>query len=186
MVIRYKIQILRIILDTVNQKIDLKSKDYSYDIDLDYVEPITDSSTLRLMLRHSTSKSDLANDANAFNPLTNEYDIMSNIYSSNFSNLYQTNTLGLNYRLKKGVLDFSATLRYQDVSLHSELSKPKQSTIDYNTGNFLPGMRLRFNFDKTNNLNFGYYTFNIAPSATQLSEVLDVSNPLLITSTCST
>lgn len=167
-------------VDSVNQKINLDTKDYSYDIDIDYVEPITDSSSLRFSVEHSNSVSENDNEANSFNIATQNYDIRNDLYSSKFSNTYQTNTLGINYRYQKGIFELSTRLRYEMMELKSDLTLPRVSTISYSANTFLPSMRIALNFTKTNSFRLFYYTFNIAPTASQLLEVPDKSNPLQI------
>ena len=45
----------------------------------------------------------------------------------------------------------------------------------------LPSMNLNYRFSKTENLNISYRASNTAPTITQLQDVLDVSNPLQVT-----
>lgn len=164
--------------EKVDQRVDLTSKNYTYNVDVDYVEPISDSATLRVYYRFNNSSSELNNDANSYNEETGKYDIFSNVYSSVFSSKYTTNTAGVNYRLKYGIVEFGTSLRYQLMNLHSDMVHPRASVVDYNNANFLPSVRFRLNFSRMNRLGISYFTWNMSPRAEQLSEVLDRTNPL--------
>ncbi len=165
-------------IDTINQKVNTKYKKYEYEIEVEYIEPITDSSTLRAFYEYSKENTDNNNEALSFSTITNDYSILEDIYSSKINSRFQIHTVGLNYRWKSGIFDIGGTLRYRMSELNTDLILPKATTINYKMNNIMPSLRIRLNFSKTNNLRFNYYSFYNAPSATQLSEVLDVSNPL--------
>jgi hypothetical protein len=166
------------ISDTINQKADLFNKNIGIGAELVYSEPITDNSQLQVNYNFSNKVSNSDKTTNSLDEAKSIYNVLDTALSNKFENTFTTHKAGLGYVYSTKALTFNAYLNYQNSTLNSEQTYPYKAKVDYETGNLLPSMMLKLNFDKSTNMRLRYRTSVMSPSVTQLQEVVDNSNPL--------
>lgn len=98
--------------------------------------------------------------------------------SSSFKSDYLSQTIGPSYQYRKDKTRLQADAKYQFSSLKSNTVYPENLEIKRNFSNFLPSVELEHKFSDSRSLNLNFRTSTNVPSAEQLQEVLNISNPL--------
>lgn len=168
--------------ELIDQKSNTLSDNTSYQGNLSYTEPLGKNGLLQLS--YNLSLSDNASDrmTNSFDIISQSYIIAEDDLSGLISNGYLTNRGSLGYRLRNDKFNFNADLSYQDASLSANQSTPYVYKVDRSFKSILPRLHFTYNFSKTKNLRLVYRTYTNAPSASQLQDVVDNTNPLLLSS----
>ncbi len=169
-----------IVEDLIDQQSDSKTRSTGISGSLNYNEPISEKSMLQFT--YDVSYSD-----NESNKLTNSWDIQSQGYtifendlSSELTNGYLTNRGEVSYRYRDEKLNIQAGVSYQNASLSALQTTPYHTDLSRNFHSFLPSLRLTYNLSRTQNIRLQYRTRTNAPSVNQLQDVVDNTNPLLL------
>jgi len=99
--------------------------------------------------------------------------------SNQFNSDYQYHRAGLNFRIARSKYNFVVGSSMQQTYLKGELLT-LNATIDRNFRNFLPVVRLNYDFSNSKHFRFDYETSVQEPSIQQLQPVVDNSDPLNI------
>lgn len=167
--------------DTINQKSILNSNNYTIGGNIVYTEPIKKNGQISINLTPSFINNYSIKNTDNYNLLTQDYTSRDSILSNEFNNKYITNKLGLAYRFNNQKINWMIALNGQSALLKSEQYTPQNSNINKHFLSLLPMSFLNIRFSKTQNLNIGFRTSTSAPSITNLQNVIDNSNPLILT-----
>ncbi len=163
----------------LNQKYDLTNSSNTISANLTYTEPIGKKSQLMFNYNPSVthSLSDKETDSNAN---TSELYNFDTTLSNKYTSTYTTQRGGASYRLgdKKMNLMIGANLQY--AVLDGNQVFPSAMNIEKQFTNVLPIAFFNYRFKDGRNLRIQYRTNISAPSINQLQNVVDVSNPLLL------
>ena len=102
--------------------------------------------------------------------------------SNQFNNTYLTNKLGITYKYNNKKINWTIGLVGQDALLRSEQISPDQISVNKNFLSLLPNTEMNYRFSKTENLRVFYRTNTNPPGISQLQNVIDNSNSLILTS----
>jgi hypothetical protein len=154
----------------------------TYGAGLTYSEPVGKKGILQLNYNpsYTLNTSDartLRTDAAA-----QEYAVPDTLLSSSYENTVMTQNAGLRYRVSNKKINFSAGLNAQYLDLAGDQTFPLDRRTDKTFQNLLPSAQLRYKLDSVQNITFNYRTQTRTPSITQLQDVIDNSNPLLLES----
>ncbi len=110
-----------------------------------------------------------------------EYTAIDSTLSNAFTNDYATHKGGIDYSytVKKGT-SISLGADYQYAILNVAQNFPSNTTINRVFTNILPNVSIRYAISKSKNLRIRYRTRTNAPSATQLQNVVNNTNPVLL------
>ncbi|OGU18172.1 MAG: hypothetical protein A2X61_02235 [Ignavibacteria bacterium GWB2_35_12] len=171
-------QLSQTMYDTLNQKSLSPVGGYGLSGNVSYTEPLSDNQQLQFSYNANYNSNNSDKRTYDFNPINFDYDLLDTLLSNKFDNYYFTQKGELAYRLKTDEMNFTAGLAYQKAELNSQQDFPYSLTMDYKFDNILPSMRLTYKFSKTENMNIFYRTSTNSPSISQLQNVIDVSNPM--------
>jgi hypothetical protein len=160
------------ILDQQNKR---KNLSQSYSANVVYTEPISKKSLLEFNVylnKNNSSTSRKVFDRNLGN---NQYDLLNNRLTNEFSSEYTYAGGGMNYRLNQKKYNFSTGFSLQDAMLNG-INTSVNTKIKQEFKDVLPSATFQYNFSQTQNFNFNYRTSTNQPSLTQLQPVLDQSN----------
>lgn len=166
--------------DSLNQQYSLYNNGYTFSGSLNYTEPIGKRSQLMINYSPSYNKNRSDKETDSLNALTGIYDLHSDSLSNKFDNTYIKQSGGLNYRLRGQKLSVMAGLNLQYATLQGDQTYPYSFSLDRNFTNLLPRAMFNYRFSKEKNLRIFYRTSTNPPSVTQLQNVVDISNPLLL------
>jgi hypothetical protein len=168
--------------DTINQEADINRMSYSIEGGITYTEPVKETGQLSLSISSTYNKNNASRFTNNFNSLLQNYSLLDSALSNQFINLYNTHKFTAGYNYKNKNLDFNASLTAQIATLNSNQLFPDEIDVSRNFISVLPYFRLNYKISKTKNLRFFYRSRNRAPSINQLQNVIDNSNPLILSS----
>jgi hypothetical protein len=170
------------VTDTIDQQSHLRTKSYTLSGSIVYTEPIRKTGQLSFTYTPSFTRSNSEKNTDNFDILTNEYTLQDTVLTNRFTNTYMTHRLGIAYRYNNKKLSWSVGLNGQDALLRSEQLFPDSVQVRKNFLSLLPTAELNYKFSKTSNLRVFYRTSNNPPSISQLQNVVDNSNSLILTS----
>lgn len=146
-----------------------------------YTEPLGKKAQIQIDYNSSVQK----NKANqeAFSYDGQKYSMFDSTLSNKFDNTITTNNAGLNYRYSKSrdeQLSFGANI--QNAKLESQRIFPVISSVNQSFFSVLPNAQWRKKFSATSNIRLFYRASTNFPSVNQLQDVVNLSNPLRVSS----
>lgn len=169
-------------LDTfiTDQRIKSNNPTQTYSARLSYTEPLTKTTMLQFDYNLKATTND--NDKSTINrdPFSNTYQQFDTLLSNKYNTLYQSQEPGLMIRHRGEKLMIGAGTGYQIASLTGNQTFPIQTDVKKYFGNVLPRVFLNYKINKNTNLRGMFRTSTNVPSVSQLQNVINTSNPLII------
>ncbi len=166
-------------ITTIQQK-NSKSESQGYSGSLIYTEPLGKKANLQLSYSPSYSVSNAEKLNYTPDNLTGAFIIR----ETNLSNKYNFRVLkqsgGVNYRLREEKYNFMTGVNLQEQDLTGDQEFPLVFKTDKKFTSLLPTASLMYNFTKAKNLRIFYRTSTRTPDISQLQDVVDNSNPVLL------
>ncbi|GHT16173.1 collagen-binding protein [Bacteroidia bacterium] len=162
--------------DDVLQLSNNPTNDWSLRSNVNYTEPIGEKSLLQIEYNFNYSFGE--SNKETYNLLKNNQ--LDSLYSSIYSNNYFTHRAGLSYRYRTDKANASVGLNYQSAELDGTRTMPHAANTSRTFTSLLPNARLEYKFTKQQTLRLFYRTYTNAPSMTQLQDVINNNNSLLI------
>jgi hypothetical protein len=146
-----------------------------------YTEPIGKKGQLQIDYTPAVQK----NKANqqTFNYDGQKYTVFDAALSNKFDNTITTNNAGVNYRLGQSRDEqFSFGANFQHAKLVSERTFPTATKVNQTFANVLPNLNYRKKLSANSNVRVLYRASTNFPSVSQLQDVVNLSNPLRVSS----
>ena len=165
--------------DTTDQQQAENSKNQNHSALLSFREPIWKIFNLTSEYYFKYSNNQQIKETNDFNVITEQYDLINDNFTNDFTTNKITNRLGLflNYRFRKQRIKIGAFARNVDI----ENIVLNDSTINQTIFNILPQFNYSYKFSNSQRFRFNYKTNSSQPSINQLQPVQNNSNPNRIT-----
>ncbi|RYE24301.1 MAG: TonB-dependent receptor [Sphingobacteriales bacterium] len=166
--------------------VDQRSNNYTHGYNMSgnitYTEPLSKLS--QLMVNYNPSFTSGNTDRETFNIDSNSsaYTGLDTLLSNKYKNTYTTHNGGLSYNLidKAKKMNLMLSVNGQYATLEGDQEFPRAFQLEKNFTSILPRAMFNYRFSKTENIRIFYRTSNNAPSISQLQDVIDNSNPLLL------
>ena len=168
--------------DIIDQKSNSNTQTMGINSNVTYTEPLGSKSLLQLSYNISYSDNNSDRITNSWDIINQAYSSFENDLSNELTNGYLTNRAGIGYRLRGEKSNLQADISFQHAGLSADQKIPYEVEINRSFKTILPMFMYTYNFSKTQNLRMNYRTFTNAPSVNQLQDVVDNSNPLLLSS----
>ena len=170
------------IIDSVqNQYYNNASSGTTLGGNIAYTEPIGKMGQLQIDYTPSVQKNKA--DQQTFGFDGDKYTRFDTSLSNRFDNTITTNNAGINYRLNPSKDEqFSIGVNYQHSLLESQRIFPAASVVNQTFSNFLPNAMWRKKLSTSSNIRIMYRSSTSFPSVTQLQDVVNLSNPLRVSS----
>lgn len=166
--------------DTLLQYTDNVTKGRTLSSNIVYTEPIGRRGSLQLNYNPSFTTNKADKETFRFDAVSQKYEQLDTAISNKFDNTYNTHNTGLTYRIGDRDRQFSVGLNYQFSELNSDQVFPQVTTISRSFTNFLPNLQWRTKISARSSIRIFYRTSVSAPSVNQLQNVIDNTNPLLV------
>jgi hypothetical protein len=168
--------------DLIDQRSESNTDSRALSSNITYTEPLFGRGLLQLSynISHSNNQSDRM--TNSWDIIAQSYSLFEQDLSNELTNGYLTQRAGLGYRLRGEKYNLLTEVSYQHAGLTADQSVPYAVNLEKEFHNFLPSVTFTYNFTRTQNLRIMYRTFTNAPSVNQLQDVVDNSNPLILSS----
>ena len=153
----------------------------SYSANFAYTEPIGKSGQLQIDYTPSIQKNKA--DQQTFNYDGAKYSVFDTTLSNLFDNTITTHNAGINYRLGRSRDEqLSFGLNFQQSKLESQRIYPTTTSVNQTFANVLPNLMYRKKIGMYSNIRVFYRASVNFPSVTQLQDVVNLSNPLRVSS----
>jgi hypothetical protein len=163
-----------------NQKNGYNSQVDNYALTLSYTEPIGRDKIWEWNYTYSNNENISDRTSFELDPGTGKFDQVNNQLTNYFENSSEYNRLGTNFRILKKKYNYQLGLAAQHIVLQSNnISKAK--FIEQKSVNLFPTASFNYQFARSKSLRFNYRGRTNQPSATQLQDVPDLSDPNNIT-----
>ncbi len=166
--------------DTLDQHPKQLSDGYSVDGRLAYTEPIGRDNQFELSYDASYNQSNSDKRTLNLDPALQQYTILDTTLSNKFNSGYLTNEGELSFRHHTRQVMAMAGLSYQRSDLSGNQIYPGAFKLSKSFINLLPHAVLRIRFSESTNFRMYYRTDINAPSVSQLQDVVNNTNPLLL------
>jgi len=164
----------------LNQLTNSENSGQTYSGNITYTEPSGKNGQWQIGYQPSYSGNYSERFTRAFDSSSRDYTRLDSLLSNRFTTAFLTNRGELMYR-RRGT-NFNAMLGFnvQWISMVGRQDFPFTSNIDRPFFNILPRAMYQLRLSPSSNIRFFYRTATNLPSASQLQEVVDNSNPLLL------
>lgn len=167
--------------DLIDQRFTNTNDNTSWRAYLSYVEPIGENNFLQLAYEYSSNASESDKDTRTKDDSGN-YTVLDSTYSKRLENDFRNQEIELNFKSVRENYDYLFGVTMEPSSSRSRtfigsslLNETKQNVL-----NFAPMAQVNYRWSRTHNLRLRYWGNTSQPSVTQLSPVIDVSDPLNI------
>lgn len=170
------------IIDSLQQQsYDNNTNGHTIGGSIAYTEPVGKKGQLQIDYNPSVQKNKANQQTFAFDG--QKYSRFDTALSNKFDNTITTNNAGINYRLSKSLDEqFSIGANFQNTTLESQRIVPAMSTVKQTFSNILPNAMWRKKFSASSNIRLFYRASTSFPSVSQLQDVVNLSNPLRVSS----
>ena len=167
--------------DTVRQFNDQISKGYQISSSVNYTEPVGKKGAI-LEFRYNPSYSSNKSDKETYfmNDISGKYNQFDTSLSNVFDNTYLRQRGGISFRKGERNKQISFGLDVQSATLKSNQVFPYTAHVEKTFFNLLPNANFNLPVSKKANIRLFYRANTREPSVNQLQDVINNSNPLLI------
>ncbi len=166
--------------DTLEQYTSNITKGRTISTNIVYTEPIGKKGSLQFNYNPSFTSNKADQETFRFDNVTDKYSIFDTTLSNVFDNTYNRQNAGITYRVGDRDMNFSVGVNYQSSKLESEQIFPNRTNIDRGFRNVLPSMFFRMKLSAKSNIRLFYRTSVDPPSVNQLQNVINITNPLRV------
>lgn len=171
-----------VVTDSVqNQYYDNTSNGNTIGGNIAYTEPIGKKGQIQIDYNPSVQKNKADQQTFLLDGVV--YSKFDSVLSNKFENTITTNNAGINYRLGQSRdQQLSFGVNFQNSKLESQRVYPTASSVNQSFTNLLPNAMWRKKLSTTSNIRVFYRASTNFPSVTQLQDVVNLSNPLRVSS----
>ena len=156
------------------------SNSNNYNANLTYTENLTDSTQLQLSYNPILNHNLAERATNRFDTANGAYSKIDTLLSNNFDNTITTHRANVSININKNKWKFSAGVTQQFLTIASLQTFPENRTFEKSFQNLLPNLNFTYNFSNANTFRFFYRTNTNNPGVTQLQNVIDNTNPIML------
>ena len=167
----------------LNQQAFQENESGSNTISASYTEPIGRNKLFEINYAHSGNNNISDKKTYDFNSGSGKYDTLNKQLTNYFDYTNTSSRTAFNFRHQLKKLNYQIGLGYQISNLDNRSithSTGKDTTVHQRFTNLFPTANINYAITRSKNIKIYYRGRTNAPSVTQLQDVPDVSNPLLI------
>lgn len=167
---------------SIDQITDSDVTGTSYSARLSYTDQIGETGQLQFNYAPSLNNNDSERLANAIDLRTGLYNVLDPNLSSQFDNKVFTQQGGVSYSFRKEAVRVTAGADIQNVSLTGDQTFPLAFDVNRSFTNIMPNVDVQIGNSRQKTLRLSYRTSTNTPSISQLQDVIDNRNPLMLSS----
>ena len=170
------------ILD-INQNTFQKHRSGSNSLSTSYTEPIGKNKLFEVNYSYSTNNNLSDKKTYDFNTNSGKYDALNEEQTNHFDYKNNSNRLGFNFRHQMKKINYQLGMGFQVSNLENRSITPatnKDTTIRQRFTNLFSTANINYSITKSKSIKIYYRGRTNAPSVTQLQNVPDITNPLMI------
>ncbi|HMK38792.1 MAG TPA: outer membrane beta-barrel protein [Bacteroidota bacterium] len=167
--------------DTVDQQATLLTNSSLLSTRLVYTEPMAVNSLVQLSYSPSWTHNSSDNRKYAVDTATGQYSTLEENLSNSYDSWYTIQRAGIGFRYREKGLNVMTDVAYQIASLKGSQQFPVAGATGRLFYNIMPSITFNDVLSEHTNLRVFYRTATAPPGITQLQNVVDNTNPLLLT-----
>lgn len=168
--------------DTLNQISDLSSWNRNFSTDLVYTEPLDTNNQLSFSYNGKLNTGFSDKKTFSYSSADELYNSLDTSLSNKFESKYQSHSAGVNYRYQNVIWNMMIGAAYQVAGLTNEQTFPVETSVNKKFYNILPSAMFQYKFTSKKNMRLYYRSSNNSPTVSQLQDVINNNNPLLLSS----
>ena len=169
--------------DNIDQRFTNTNDNSSWRGYMSYVEPIGGNNFIQLAYQYRQNFSESDRDTRTEDvPGSGNYTVLDSAYSKRLENNFIRQELELNFRSVREKFDYMVGFSMQPSSSQSKtfIGADMIDDLRQDVVNYAPMAQFNYRWSRNNNLRIRYFGNTDQPSVTQLSPVVDISDPLNI------
>lgn len=170
-----------ILPDSTLQQSGYLSNSETISANLIYTEPTDVNAIAEFFYNPSITRSTATKNTYDFDQITGGYTSLNLPLSNGYSDNYITQNAGVGYRWRGAGINLMGRVSYQFAELRGSDSTDAAGSISRTFGSILPSAMLMYRTRDRRFLRIFFRTFTNPPDVTQLQQVVDNTNPLLLT-----
>lgn len=163
-----------------NQNTEINTGGYNVSVDIQYTEPVGEQSQLQIGYTPSINQDLSERDAFNFDSSVRQYTILNPDLTSRYTNMTIVHRLSSGYRFNNRTFNANVGFAYEYTNLEGEQTFPYVSNTSNTYHYILPNANVRYTLGQGKNINLNYRAFTRMPSASQLQDVIDITNPIQV------
>jgi len=167
----------------LNQQYTQPTYGYTLSSNISYTEPIDSNSILQFNYNPSVNINNTEKRTYNYDSVGDAYILPDTALSNQYNNTYITNSVGISYRFnhgKKYYIMVSVNPQYSTLIAQELYPISNLPAVQRNYTSVLPRLIFNYKFSQSKNLRIMYRSNVTAPSISQLQNVVNNSNPLLL------
>jgi hypothetical protein len=165
--------------DSLNQFSNTRQRGWAWTGNATYTEPLALAQVLQFSYTANYRPNSANNETFSRRPLTSVF-ALDTALTNRIESAYLTQAATAGYRYFSRDVILSLNVGYQWATLNSSQEFPFAFTLGRAFQNVLPSLFFRLRFSENQNMFVAYRTNTTEPTVTQLQEVLNNANPLLL------
>jgi hypothetical protein len=165
---------------SINRISDSESKNTGLNAGISYSEPMGEKGFASFGYRFNYNEQKSDKYGYNYNEADKSYSDLDELTTNNFENSSTKNTGRFSYNRRGKTHGFSLGADFELTTLKNEESFPNQTNFDKDFFSFKPYVRYSLNLKSQKRINLNYMSRTSTPSVRDLQEVVDLSNPLYI------
>ncbi|MDO5522947.1 MAG: TonB-dependent receptor [Bacteroidia bacterium] len=168
--------------DIIDQRFNNTNDSRNWRGYLSYVEPLGNNNAIQFAYQYRQNFSESDRDTRVQDEAGN-YTVLDEQYSRRLENNFTNQEIELNFQSVRQNYDYTIGFTVEPSSSKSKtfIGDNKINDFTRNVINYAPSAQFNYRWTRQHNLRVRYYGSTDQPSVTQLSPVVDISNPLNIT-----
>ncbi len=169
------------VVDSLQQQLtDNLTNGHTLSFTLAYTEPVGKKGQFLLNYNPAFTRNKADQETFLYDQVGNKYSLFDTSLSNKFDNNYNAQAGGISYRVGDRTNQFSIGVNYQYSNLFSDQQFPSITRIEKSFSNVLPNLQFRRKISSRSSINIFFRTSVSPPSVSQLQNVYNKNNPLII------
>jgi len=165
----------------LNQRTNQDIKSGNNTISASYTEPVGHNKLLELNYAYTSSNNISDKETYDFNNGTKNYDLINPLLTNYFDYNNNSSKVGFNFRQQLKKMNYQVGLGVQSTNLTNKSTDSRgDTTIQQRFINLFPTANFNYAITRAKNIRIYYRGRTNAPTVSQLQDVADVTNPLVI------
>ena len=167
--------------DIIDQLVKNTNNNHNMRAYASYVEPLGNNNFLQLAYNYRFNKSESDKDTRT-KDINGEYNLLDTAYSKRLENNFYNQNVELNFRASREKYNYMLGVSMQPSKSESQtfIGDSLINDVSQNVINFAPMAQFNYMWTRQTNLRINYNGSTDQPSVSQLSSVVDISDPLNI------
>ena len=168
--------------DAFRQNTDNTNLSQSFSPSVSYTQTLSKKSFIELNYNPSFNQNNSTKLTTRFDTLSQSYQLVDSVLSNTFDNNVNTQRGGITYRYNQNKWSFNIGAVLQESILKGEELFPNKTSFSKPFTNVLPNAMITYQASKTKSIRVNYRTSTQLPSLSQLQNVVNNNNPLILSS----